>query len=206
MCRCDVPAQYSGQIANVYHLQLRMRPYLARAFNLTEAELTARFLAPLVNGRELIYSDREWSPRKTKVTVYEGPELPVEQMGLGRGWGNVQRNGTDVTDRILAQARAQTARHPALDRLQERLTGRMSVGAVPLADVVGLADQLMDGHRVSEQLAVAETAVWEMLHGERASLLDDDSVVEPARWQELLLRSDSWLGAGVRILSRSSPA
>jgi hypothetical protein len=185
----------------VYHLQLRMRPHLARAFNLSAEELTRRFLAPLVNGRELIYNDREWSPRKTTVTVYEGPELPVERMGMGRGWGNVQRSGTDVTERVLRDAREQTSRHPALDRLEERLAGRLSVGAIPIAEVVGLADDLMGG-RLSERLAVAELAVWEMLHHGRARLLEDDVVVAQERWQELLLRSDSWLSEGVCIESR----
>jgi len=175
---------------------------MARAFNLSADELTRRFLAPLVNGRELIYEDREWTARKTTVTVYEGPELPIEQMGMGRGWGNVQRSGTDVTERVLQHAREQTARHPALDRLQERLAGRLSVGAIPIADVIGLADDLMGG-RLSERLAVAELAVWEMLHHGRASLLEDGVTVEPERWQEVLLQSDSWLGEAVRIESRS---
>jgi hypothetical protein len=178
---------------------------MARAFNLTPDELTRRFLAPLVNGRELIYEDREWLPRKTTVTVYEGPELAVEQMGMGRGWGNVQRSGADVTERVLRHAREQTARHPVLDRLQERVVGRLSVGAIPIAEVIGLADDLMGG-RLSERLAVAELAVWEMLHHGRASLLDDGVLVAPERWQEILLRSDTWLGGGVWIESRSSPA
>ncbi len=147
----------------MYHLQLRMRPYMTRAFNLTAEELTGRFLAPLVNGRELVYNDREWSPRKTTVTVYEAPELPVEQIGMGRGWGNVQRSGTDVTERILSRARGQKARHPALDRLQARLAGRLSAGPVTLGEVLVLADDLMHGSRVSERLAVAELAVWELL-------------------------------------------
>jgi hypothetical protein len=187
----------------VYHLQLRMRPHMARAFNLTAAELTDRFLAPMVNGRELIYNDREWSPRKTTVTIYEGPELPVEQMGMGRGWGNVQRSGTDVTERILRQARGQTARHPALDRLQERLAGRLSASPVTLGEVLALADDLMDASRVSERLAVAELAVWELLARGEGSLLADGVAVEPERRQEVLMRSESWLGGAVCIERRA---
>jgi len=175
----------------VYHLQLRMRPHMARAFNLTAEELTGRFLAPLVNGRELVYNDREWLPRKTTVTVYEGPELPVEQMGMGRGWGNVQRTGTDVTDRLLGQAREQAARHPALDRLLERLTGRLSAGPVTLAEVVGLTD----GRRVSERVAVAEMAVWELLQGGRATLVSEGAPVD----SEVLLRPESWVQDAVWI-------
>jgi len=194
-------AQYPPRIA--YHLQLRMRPHMARAFNLTAEELTARFLAPLVNGRELIYNDREWSPRKTTVTIYEGPELAVEQMGMGRGWGNVQRSGTDVTDRVLSQAREQTARHPALDRLAERLAGRLSAGPVALGEVVVLADDLMEGRLVSERLAVAERAVWELLQGGRATLLADGVAVSGERWREVLTRSGSWLQEDVWIESRS---
>src|SRR5262249_47940544 len=128
-------------------------------------------------------------------------ELPLERMGMGRGWGNVQRSGTDVTERVLRQARVQTSRHPALDRLEERLAGRLSVGAIPIAGVIALADRLMGG-RLSERLAVAELAVWEMLHQGRACLLEDDVVVGQERWQELLLRSDSWLRGGVCIESR----
>jgi hypothetical protein len=186
----------------VYHLQLRMRPHMARAFNLSAEELTGRFLAPLVNGRELIYNDREWSPRKTTVTIYEGPELPVEQMGMGRGWGNVQRSGTDVTERILRQARGHSERHPALDRLQERLAGRLSAGPVTLGEVLVLADDLMDGSRVSERLAVAELAVWELLARGHGSLLADGVAVKPERRQEVLMRSDSWLGEDVCIERR----
>lgn len=174
---------------------------MARAFNLTAEELTGRFLAPLVNGRELIYNDREWLPRKTTVTIYEGPELPVEQMGMGRGWGNVQRNGTDVTDRILRQAREQTARHPALDRLQERLAGRLSGGPVTLGEVVALADDLTEGQRVSERLAVAELAVWELLQRGRAMLLADGVAVESEHWREVLLKSESWFCHAVCIKS-----
>ncbi len=175
---------------------------MARAFNLTAEELTGRFLAPLVNGRELVYNDREWLPRKTTVTIYEGPELPVEQIGMGRGWGNVQRSGTDVTERILSRARERVARHPALDRLQERLATSLEAGPVRLAEVVVLADDLMGDRRVSERLAVAELAVWELLQGDRGTLRADGVVVQAERWQEVLLRFGSWRGEAVCVQRR----
>lgn len=184
-----------------------MRPNLASVFNLSDEELTRRFLAPLVNGRELVHEGQEFQPRKTRVTIIEGPELPVEQMGMGRGWGNVQRGGTDVTERLLRQARAQTARHPALDPLLERLAGRMAAGPAPLPEVVALTDELMPGRLVSERLAVAEQAVWELLHGGRGALSSvDGGEVEPERWRETLVLSESWLGGAVRVESRSEAA
>jgi hypothetical protein len=193
--------QYSRPI--VYHLQLRMRPQIAHVFNLSAEELTARFLAPLVNGRDLVYEGLEWTARKTTVTVYEGPELGVEQLGIGRGWGNAQRSGTDVTERILEHTRERVARHPALDPLQERLSGRLSAGPMELRGVIALADDLLGG-RVSERLAVAEQAVWEMLYREKVGLVvDGTAVLDRDRARELLLVADSWFGDGVWIESRS---
>ena len=173
---------------------------MAHVFNLSAEELTTRFLAPLVNGRELVYQELEWLPRKTTVTIYEGPELPVEQLGMGRGWGNVQRSGTDVTQRILEQARERLARHPSLDPLQERLSGRLSAGPMELSAVVALADDLLGG-RVSERLAVAEQAVWEMVYRGQAALVVEGTAVDRDRARELLLLADSWFGDGVWIAS-----
>ena len=43
----------------VFHVELRQRPNMARAFNLSEEEVIARFLKPLMAGRPLIYEDRD---------------------------------------------------------------------------------------------------------------------------------------------------
>lgn len=175
---------------------------MAHVFNLSAEELTTRFLAPLVAGRELEYEGHEWVARKTKVTVFEGPELSAADMGIGRGWGNVQRSCTEVTERILEQVRERAARHPALDPLQERLAGRLSAGPMELRAAIALADDLLDG-RVSERLAVAEQAVWEMLYRDQAALVVDGAAVGRDRARELLLLADSWFGDGVWITRRA---
>ena len=90
----------------MFHIELRQRPHTARAFNLSEEELSRRFLAPLRAGQTLAYGDREWEPAKTKLTIYEGRELGPEEIGLGRGWQNVARSGTEVTERMLGTAPA----------------------------------------------------------------------------------------------------
>lgn len=196
------------------HVELRQRPHVARAFNLREPEVAARFLRPLLAGRPLTYADRDWDPKRTKLTVLEGPELGLEELGIGRGWANAQRSGTDVTERLLARARELTARPPELDRLKERIVGRIDAGPLPLTRVVVLTEELMPGHRASERLSVAELAVWELLHERVVELLARDAaaiepVAEPG-WQAHLLSWESWSAADAQattsaiILARSA--
>ncbi len=189
------------------HVELRQRPHVARAFNLREQEVVARFLRPLLAGRALTYSDRDWDPKRTKLTVLEGPELGLEELGIGRGWANAQRSGSDVTERLIARARELTARPPELDRLKERIVGRIDAGPLPLTRVVVLTAELMPGRRASERLSVAELAVWELLHERVVELLASDAppiepVAEPG-WQAHLLSWESWSAADAQATTSS---
>ena len=183
----------------MFHLELRQRPHVARAFNLSERELRGRFLAPLAEGRTITYADREWEPSRTKLSIYEGPELTPEMIGMGRGWGNVTRTGSDVTDRLLAGAHpgpGEPAAAQLKERLKERLVGRLGAGPLNPGDAVALADDLLPGHRASERLALTELAIWELLHAQLAELTD--TTAEPAapvpqeRWQAALLGWEIW--------------
>ncbi len=169
---------------------------MTRAFNLQEQDVTSRFLGPLMSGRALTYEGQEWDPKKTRLTVLEGPELRREEIGMGRGWANAQRAGTDVTERLIARAREQTQRSPALDRLKERIAGRIEAGPLPLRRVVALTEELMEGRRASERLAVAELAVWELLHERSLELGADQAPGGPPLpepdWQRHLLAWESW--------------
>lgn len=176
----------------MFHLELRQRLNVARAFNLDESGLISTFLGPHLTGRTVIYADHEWEPRKLRLTILEGPELPPEQIGMGRGWANANKSGTDVTERMLARAREQTQRPEGLDRLKERLLGRLDAGELALGEAVGLADGLLAGHRASERLALMELAVWELLHEGELRLRTGSATVEQADWQRRLLAWESW--------------
>jgi hypothetical protein len=89
----------------MFHVQLRQFPHNTSQFNLSEDEL--RTVAETwVRGQWLVIGERKWSPHQAKLTVIEGPHAPPEQLSMGRGWSHVQRQGEDVTQRVLNAAAA----------------------------------------------------------------------------------------------------
>ncbi len=84
---------------------MRMGISVVREFNLGERELWTRFLAPLMADQDFTLEGHDFTPRKTRITIYDGPELRPDQLGMGRGWQNVERTGSDVTAAVLARAR-----------------------------------------------------------------------------------------------------
>jgi hypothetical protein len=188
-----------------YHVQITQRPDVAAAFNLSEQGLRRDFLEPMQAGDIFVYADKEWDPRRAKLTILEGRELYNSELMTGLGWGNAVKQGTDVTEAVMSTLHARPKHGPVAERLKDRIVGRLSGGALPLPDVVTIADDLLEGHRVSERLAAAETAVWELLHEGHAQLELGDGVAVAAKdeWQPLLLSADSWLGDGgsVRLIA-----
>jgi hypothetical protein len=89
----------------MYHLELRQFPHNLCHFNLTEQELFATVVGPWAREQWIELGERKWSPHQAKLTVLEGPQIPVEQLSMGRGWRNAQRQSEDVTERVLAQAK-----------------------------------------------------------------------------------------------------
>jgi hypothetical protein len=178
----------------VYHFQLRQFPHLARAFNLTREELDTNVLVPWAAGQAVRWNDRSWSPEKARLTVYEGPELATEEIGLGRGWANATRAGQDVTERLLAEADRPSAREEALARLKAEIERRAASGEVRLAAVMDIATELHPDWRASDRLALAEQAVWELLHVRAVELFMADLAVDRERWQPILLAWDTWAG------------
>jgi hypothetical protein len=190
----------------VFHVELRQRPHVARAFNLSAEELQRRFVGPLRAGRTIAHADREWTAAKTRLTIYEGRELGPEEIGLGRGWGNVLRSGTDVTQRMLNAAPARADRPEEVDRLKERLLGRLSAGPIPLAEMVALAHDLPPGARASHRLGLAELAVWELLHQGAAELQGPAGVIERGEWERTLLSWAAWSQATTSSISLARSA
>jgi len=87
----------------MFHVELRQFPHNACAFNLTEAELS-QILEPWSRDQWIELGERKWSPHQARLTVLEGPHLPVEDLAMGRGWRNAQHQSEDVTERVIARA------------------------------------------------------------------------------------------------------
>jgi hypothetical protein len=179
----------------VFHVELRQFPHQARAFNLTRAELDARILSSWVAGRPVSLDDRRWSPERARLTVYEGPPLASDQLGMGRGWANVTREGEDVTERLLAEAA-----HPApVAEFKREVMARCADGPVPIGRLVELGGERFPESRVSERLALCEQALWELLHEAAVSLVRGGAAVTQDRWQATLLDWTAWSADAVTV-------
>jgi hypothetical protein len=115
----------------MYHLQLHRFPHSAWRFNLSESEVRV-VLEPWARERIVDFGERKWSPHEATLTILEGPPLEIAQLSMGRGWRNAQRQGTDVTERLLAQARS------AADASAQAAVQAAPSDAAPLADPLAL--------------------------------------------------------------------
>ncbi len=189
----------------VYHVELRQFPHTARVFNLMRAELDARFVRPWVNGEMIDHDERRWAPERTRLKILLGPTVRLEERGLGRGWGQVTKDSEDVTETVTAQAERGAQARPEVEALKDQVT--YAVGQVlKFGAVAALAGAAHPGWRASEQLSLAEQAVWELLHQERLTMLDGGEPVPREGWQDVVLRWSTWAAAGEARYSLSVPA
>lgn len=169
---------------------------MARAFNLSAEQLHGRIVERWVRDQIVELDERRWAPERSKLKIYEAPELDPGALGLDRGWANVTRTGEDVTDTVLSAARAglseekATAPAPAVAELKQRLLDAITREPIPLSRIPPLTGA--PGARASERLAIAEEAVWELLHERRARLLEKGSEAGPERWEPIVLGWQSW--------------
>jgi hypothetical protein len=186
----------------VFHVELRQFPNVARSFNLTRPELDARILGPWVAERPVELDDRRWSPAKARLTIYEGPELRSEDMGLGRSWGNVTRRCAEVTERVLEEAAAVVVPDSlaSVEAFKSELAGYADDRPLALHEIPALAGRRHPGARASEQLALAERSVWELLHQRRVRMLRGDVEVGEDEWQQILLDWQMWTGPAAPAL------
>ena len=159
----------------MFHVELRQFPHVARAFNLSREELFARILRPLAAGRPVELNDRRWSPEKVKVAIYEGRELEIEEIGMGRGWGNATKTGENVTERLLIEARRAVQSPPALDVLKEQVAARSARAPTGYEELLDLACELAADADANERVELAVRAVWELLRDGRVRLLGTDA-------------------------------
>jgi hypothetical protein len=180
----------------VFHVELRQFPHQARAFNLTREQLDARIIGPWMSDGGVELDDRRWSSERAKLTIYEGPELPPDQLGLGRGWANVTRAGEDVTAQVLS-ARAQAT---PVTELKKEVVDRCAYGPMALGRLVELTGERFPQSRASERLALCEQAGWGLLHEGAVRLVRGGGPVERADWQGVLLRWEAWVGDAVTLM------
>jgi len=191
----------------VFHVELRKFPNVARTFNLSEAQLNAKILVPWTRGEVVLLGEREWEPADAKLTVLEGRELRSDEMGMGRGWQNAGRGAEDVTERVLAavRARAKPAATPAVGAeagdaaaaFKQVVRAQCATDRLAVHQVMWLANSRHPEWRVSERLALAERAVWELLH--EGSLVmekrvpgDDYAPADRTEWGPALLAWATW--------------
>ncbi len=148
----------------MYHVELRQFPHNSNRFNLTEGELRATILDAWARGEWIEFGERKWSPHQATLTVLEGPELPLQQLSMGRGWRNAKRQCRDVTDELLAAA--SSARVPT-----------SNADSLPSGDIA--ATGAPDSREVSDS---------ERLAGELLALLGDDPTPLLRAWQLALER------------------
>jgi hypothetical protein len=96
----------------VFHIELRQFPHNFCRFNLTERQLRANVLDAWARGERVELGERRWEPDQASLTVLAGPRLQTQDLSMGRGWASAQRQGSDVTERMLEAVRAEQARGP----------------------------------------------------------------------------------------------
>jgi hypothetical protein len=188
----------------MYHLELRHFPHVARAFNLSRDELDARFVRPWVAGTIIEFDDRRWSPENTRLKILEGPQLRPDELGMGRGWASATKDSREVTDEVIGQARRGAEARPEVEALKSAVE-EVATGPITFQDVMALAAAAHPTWRVSEQLAVAEQAVWEMLHQRRLEMSGGGVPIGSERWQPVLLSWATWADTGGQAIALRRP-
>jgi hypothetical protein len=179
----------------VFHVELRQFPHQARAFNLTREQLEARIVTPWMAEGAIDLDDRRWSAERAKLTIYEGPPLSRDQLGLGRGWANVTRAGQDVTARVLAEQ----ARPAPVAELKREVSDWCAYRPLTLGRLVELTGERYPQARLSERIALCEQAAWELLHEGTVRLVRGGEAVGKAEWQRVLFRWEAWTGDAVAL-------
>jgi hypothetical protein len=122
----------------MYHIELRQSFHNLCHFNLDEGALGAIVKAWTTDPWVEI-EGRKWNPQQARLRIIEGPELPLAQLTMGRGWRAAERQGSDVSDRILAAA-TEAARAAAQGGPQQGAA--QAVAQEPVPDTALEADSL----------------------------------------------------------------
>src|SRR5208282_2181024 len=88
----------------MFHLQMRESVHDSWRFNMSEQQMLA-VAGPWSQGQSLEFDERRWYPDKAWLAIFEGPELPISQLSMGRGRAAAQRKGRDVTAQVMSELR-----------------------------------------------------------------------------------------------------
>jgi hypothetical protein len=159
-----------------YHLELRRFPRSCTRFNQSGAQVGA-ILIPWVQDRVLELDGEKWAPGGASITVVEGPPIPVERLSMGRGWGIAQREGADVTERVLEEARQAVADGSAFAQGPAPPSG----AAAPAAEAASLAESAPHEAADEQDTASGEAGIAHLLGPDAAGLL--------AAWRRVAART-----------------
>ncbi len=176
----------------VFHVQIQEGSDSVRAFNQSAAALRANVIVPWLAGDVIELGDMRWIPAKGDITILEGRRLRPDEISMGRGWNSAHKHAVDVTDAMLSRGRG-----PGADPLvgfKERVLAQCAGGRIGAHQVVWLANVEYPASPVSERIALAERAIWELLHQGRLRIYPSRSVepADPADWQAILLDWATW--------------
>jgi hypothetical protein len=113
----------------MYHVELRQFPHNFCRFNLTERALREAVLDAWSQGEWIEFGERKWNPHQAQLTVIEGPQLPLEQLSMGRGWRAAEREGKNVTEQLLAAVRADVDSTSEADARGEGTTSNLTTSS-----------------------------------------------------------------------------
>jgi hypothetical protein len=167
----------------VFHIELRQSFHNLCHFNLDDGALGAIVHAWTTEPRVEL-EGRQWNPSTAKLRILEGPEIPLDQLTMGRGWRIAEREGKDVSERVLTAAKeaargpSGTAEQPApsdaaleADSLGLELLSMLADGPAPLYYAWRLAAKRFPDRSPGECLLLAETAVGSLLKSRLIVLL-----------------------------------
>jgi hypothetical protein len=143
----------------VFHIELRQFPHNVCRFNLSEQELRT-VVEPWAREQWIELGGRRWSPHQARLTILDGPRLAVQELSMGRGWRNAQRRSEEVTDRVLAAAKAPLAHNGGPSPSQSQSSTDPSESSADLsleADSLGLELLTMLG-----DAPASLSAVWRL--------------------------------------------
>jgi hypothetical protein len=151
---------------------------------MSEHELHSVVVDPWVRGEWIELGERKWNPQAAKLTVLEGPEIPLDQLTMGRGWRSAQRRGREVTEQILSAARETqtvvakdgTPDPEHADTLALQILAELGDNQTPLRRIWEVAQTANRQIPPSRSLALAEAAVRSLLRSGLIVVLVAESI------------------------------